>query len=99
MGGNGYYKQKVEYSFIFEERYHHGTFNNSPNIGPLFEGDSVRIEIQDGDAKSCRVLNRLVEGRIKSPPISSESLEINAFDSTTIEFYRKNRLKQIEITN
>jgi hypothetical protein len=95
----GYYKQKIEYSFVVEDRTYYGEFNNGPDIGPLFKGDSIMIEIKAEDLDNTKVVKKLVNMRNKFPSVSSKSLKENAFDSAYIELLNKSHLPEFEITN
>lgn len=96
---NGFYKQKIEYSFTVDNQAHNGVFNNGPDLGPLFQGDSIIVEISDGVIESNRVVKRHANVIEKYPPINSNSIHENAFDSAYIELLKKGQLPEVNITN
>jgi len=98
-GGKGYYKQNIKYSFVIDNNIYSGEFNNGPDIGALFEGDSIIIEVPNGIIESSKVIKRHKYSRDKYPSVSNISLDSNAFDSNYLELLKKSRIPEFEVTN
>jgi hypothetical protein len=94
---SGFFKQRIKYSFIVDNKTHYGSFNNGPDIGPLFKGDSIIIEIAEGVVSSNRVVKRHKSTREKFPPVNSNSIKENAFDSAYVELLKRSHLPEVEI--
>lgn len=64
-GAKGYFKQKVEYSFSFNDKKYSRQFDNGPDIGVLSKGDSVLIEFKDNYNKDSKIVGKVKTGRKK----------------------------------
>ena len=63
-------KQKIEYSFIVDDLPYYAEFNNVPDIGLMFKGGSINIEIESGDLKRKKAIQKLENIRAKFPNTS-----------------------------
>ena len=69
-GGNGYYKQKIEYTYIIDGEIFTGGFNNGPAFGHIYEGDSLLLEYNQDKPNESTVISKIKKkGRKKNKPV------------------------------
>jgi hypothetical protein len=74
-GTTGYFKQKVEYSFIYKGKKYNRSFNNGPDIGALFDGDSILIEFKNNYDKDSEIVSKFKTQRKKIKSVSSVNVK------------------------
>jgi len=74
-GAKGYFKQKVEYSFIYKGKKYNRSFNNGPDIGALFDGDSILIEFKNNHDKDSKIVSKFKTQRKKFKSVSSANVK------------------------
>lgn len=77
-GGKGYYKQKIKYTYEIDREIFTGEFNNGPELGHIYEGDSLILEFEKDKPSKSTVIGKIKKkGRKKNKPVKGMPKQVS----------------------